>query len=297
MIFQPALVRKILAGRKTMTRRPVGPETSCSYKPGHTYALQPGRGRSRVGQLLIKDVRAERLEEITFTDAQAEGFRTRVDFLDYWRALYLSEVERRRIDILGRLVGLPRPVPAAALHPGITPRQSTAALNALARRGQATRDSGRWSATDSGHSALAGPMLGLDPDQPVWVIAFEVERDTPRLLSPAGRPRGDDLGHTDRRHDALPGAPILAGFGGPTFRTPDEPEAIDTTLLRPEWAEQAKARHAAASTREVRDRARTLGVRVREEALAVGRAGLDASPELDVIEQQLASLEAKRQAA
>lgn len=45
VIFRPELARKIIRGEKTMTRRPIKPgETTCRYRPGRDYAVQPGRG-------------------------------------------------------------------------------------------------------------------------------------------------------------------------------------------------------------------------------------------------------------
>ena len=97
MIFKDELCTKVLAGKKTQTRR-VKKETeyfvggaSGSYDRimvknqhpskmnpikwmvGRTYAVQPGRGKKAVGRFKLLAIREERLREITADDARAEG--------------------------------------------------------------------------------------------------------------------------------------------------------------------------------------------------------------------------------
>lgn len=79
MIFKPELVTLILAGNKTQTRRPVlyglnGKVIPCRYKVGHTYAVQPGRGKRQVARIEILEVRRESWGAISEPDAIAEGF-------------------------------------------------------------------------------------------------------------------------------------------------------------------------------------------------------------------------------
>ena len=112
MIFKPELVEKILAGEKTMTRRPVkrvltadedGNEWTnvaiCRYRVGYTYAVQPGWGQKGVARIKVTSVRRERWQDISPEDAVAEGFgpwnperearRVPVDrFADYVRGLH-----------------------------------------------------------------------------------------------------------------------------------------------------------------------------------------------------------------
>lgn len=89
MIFRPELVRKIAAGKKTQTRRPVkAGEAQCRYRPGRDYAVQPGRGKPARFRIQVLAVKSTTLGAITFEEAKAEGFRTRDEFLDYWRELY-----------------------------------------------------------------------------------------------------------------------------------------------------------------------------------------------------------------
>lgn len=86
MIFSVDMVRLIHEGRKTQTRRPAHGE--CRYKPGRVYAVQPGRGKPATAHITIRDVRLERLGDITLRDAKREGFRTRDLFRDKWIELH-----------------------------------------------------------------------------------------------------------------------------------------------------------------------------------------------------------------
>lgn len=89
MIFRPELARAILRGVKSQTRRPVKPgEDRCRYRPGGSYAVQPGRTRPAIGRMIVTRVERERLVEITHDDARAEGFRGVPEFARYWLHLY-----------------------------------------------------------------------------------------------------------------------------------------------------------------------------------------------------------------
>ena len=95
MIFKPELIEKILAGEKTVTRRPVkydpaGEPLPCRYEPGRDYALQPGRGKKAVGRIRVLDVRREPLAEVDTADARREGFYGGPEFAAYWSKLYGS---------------------------------------------------------------------------------------------------------------------------------------------------------------------------------------------------------------
>lgn len=89
MIFAPEMVRLITTSRKTQTRRPVrGDEPKSRYRPGRSYAVQPGRGKPASLRIVITDVRQEPLGDLTLADAHAEGFRTTDEFRLYWVALH-----------------------------------------------------------------------------------------------------------------------------------------------------------------------------------------------------------------
>lgn len=89
MIFSAAHARMVLEGRKSQTRRRVRPgETVCRWVPGRSYAVQHDRCRPAAGRLVVMSVAQQTLADLTLRDARAEGFRTRRDFLDFWRGLF-----------------------------------------------------------------------------------------------------------------------------------------------------------------------------------------------------------------
>lgn len=69
----------------------------------------------------------------------------------------------------------------------------------------------------------------------VWVIEFKLAAVV-RLLTPAARPAGSELGYTSNPANALP----------------DEPEVIDPAILRPHWRDDAVRRHADADRDQLR---------------------------------------------
>lgn len=109
MIFKPEMVEKILAGEKTVTRRPVKTRfrstalkrharfheyLDCRYEVGKAYAVCPGRGRKGVARIRILSVERGPLkpERCTISalvdEGRREGFRDWFGFCDYWRDLY-----------------------------------------------------------------------------------------------------------------------------------------------------------------------------------------------------------------
>lgn len=104
MIFRQELIDKILAGEKTVTRRPVKTTATgvgtpsmatplnllvpCRYEVGKTYAVQPGRGQKAVGRIRVVAVDKEELRCISWHEARNEGFANVAAFLRYWRRLY-----------------------------------------------------------------------------------------------------------------------------------------------------------------------------------------------------------------
>lgn len=83
MIFGKGLIPAILAGEKTVTRR-----TSTRYRPGSTYAVQPGRGLRGVARIRVTDVRREPLGRLSDEEVAKEGFESQVDFAKYWISMH-----------------------------------------------------------------------------------------------------------------------------------------------------------------------------------------------------------------
>lgn len=94
MIFRPELAQAILDGRKTETRRPARFENGTEwvrppYKPGRTYAVQPGRGKKAIGRIRIVGVRWERFfEGLDEAAAHREGFESVREFISTWLDIY-----------------------------------------------------------------------------------------------------------------------------------------------------------------------------------------------------------------
>lgn len=68
------------------------------YIIGHTYAVQPGRGKPAVARIRITEIRREKLMNISHADAQAEGYdgiyisdalpyADYTNFMDGWNAI------------------------------------------------------------------------------------------------------------------------------------------------------------------------------------------------------------------
>lgn len=89
MIFSGELADKVLAGTKTQTRRPLVTGRPCQYKVGSTYAIQRKRGTFGLGpRIKVLAVTPMAAEEIHPTDAIAEGFASREEFIERWRSFY-----------------------------------------------------------------------------------------------------------------------------------------------------------------------------------------------------------------
>lgn len=87
MIFGPDLIGKVLDGTKDVTRRRLHGRP-IRYKVGHTYAVQPGRGKEAVGRIRVTGVRTERLSHITTNEVRREGFTSFGLFMNYWIQLH-----------------------------------------------------------------------------------------------------------------------------------------------------------------------------------------------------------------
>jgi len=99
MIFGPDMVDLILSGQKTQTRRPrhgsnpTGKrggwiDEPCRYREGHTYAVQPGRGKKGIARIRVLSVRPEALCDMTPEDINAEGFAGPVEFQTRWLLIH-----------------------------------------------------------------------------------------------------------------------------------------------------------------------------------------------------------------
>lgn len=90
MIFGPELVKQVLAGKKTVTRRRVIHRDGrpIRYTAGAVYAVQPGRGKPHVAHIAVRSVNIEPLQAITEEEARREGFANFGEFLNYWLHLH-----------------------------------------------------------------------------------------------------------------------------------------------------------------------------------------------------------------
>ena len=123
MNFKQQLVDKVLAGEKTVTRRPVKyaevvnvfadgsnqitrSQNPCRYEVGKTYAVQPvieegpgkGRGGKEVARIRILSVSRETLLALNTRDARREGFYGAPEFATYWTKLYGSFDPNQLVD-------------------------------------------------------------------------------------------------------------------------------------------------------------------------------------------------------
>jgi hypothetical protein len=318
VIFGPRLVGLVLVGKKTETRRlvqtvprgatktvgprgrrrvvdvvtlPDGVTVPCRYEVGKSYAVQRGRGRPADGRILVTAVERQRLGDLDFDAARAEGFRTTADFWAYWKALHpapaLSTAALTALQLL------------ADVAPHAIPIPRTPAVRSLEHRGLVTLTDAGHELTAAGADAVALPPPGPDLDASVWVIRFKVDQtDRPQLLRTIGNsptyPRGPghypeyvhpdppmdpdaEHGYTTRPVDALDG----------------EPEVLEP--LDPNWKRVSEARHAATRASRLAElgQIEDIGDRLRALKAAAHEQGVNVRDDLRVIERRLADIEKK----
>ena len=107
MIFTPESIEAILAGRKTVTRRPAVDWKRCYNRVGHTYPVQPGRGQKAVGRIhilrtdpesfvgesVVERCRSLPVDLLMWTrEGEDEGFGTWHEFKREWLRLHPKDV-------------------------------------------------------------------------------------------------------------------------------------------------------------------------------------------------------------
>lgn len=227
MIFKPELARRIVAGRKTATRRRVRPdEIACPYRPGRTYAVQPGHGRPAIARIEV--VRVERclLGDLTFADAQSEGFRTTAEFKAHWVRLHD-----------GPWVALREP---AAPDPD-----------------------GCEAAEPLGEEQLAARFDARHAGAPVWVIRFRLAERVRLLARSGANAEGDAArGYTSNPRLALANEP--EAVDDQALARIVEEAARKPRVTRAEAWEESRARIAAELQRlEAADLGRDVGTTLR----------------------------------
>ena len=94
MIFQPDLAELVITGRKTVTRRLCSENERspwfrdrCAHKPGESYAVQPGRGKTAICRVTVIAVERMVLGRLSDAEAQLEGFPDRHAFAEAWEKI------------------------------------------------------------------------------------------------------------------------------------------------------------------------------------------------------------------
>lgn len=70
------------------------------WEVGKTYAVQPGRGKQQIARIRLTRIRSENVTRISTSDAIAEGFQSRQDFLKTWLQIHGSGGFDRRVWVL-----------------------------------------------------------------------------------------------------------------------------------------------------------------------------------------------------
>jgi hypothetical protein len=90
-------------GKATMIRRPISDVCPCVV--GKAVAVQPGAGKVATCKITIKEVRQERLGDLSLKDAKREGFTTTAEFFDYWKTLYGSVDKDQQVWVIAFALG------------------------------------------------------------------------------------------------------------------------------------------------------------------------------------------------
>jgi hypothetical protein len=65
-----------------------------------TYAVQPARGKAAIARIRLLAIHSQKLARITTTDAIAEGFKNRHEFLTVWNTIHGCVDQNCRVWVL-----------------------------------------------------------------------------------------------------------------------------------------------------------------------------------------------------
>lgn len=94
VIFREDLARKIVLGRKTVTRRPVSSNPRspwadpCKLRVDGVYAACPGRGEAQVCKIRVRSVQTGPLGVLSPSEARKEGLESFAEFMAVWIDLH-----------------------------------------------------------------------------------------------------------------------------------------------------------------------------------------------------------------
>lgn len=197
MIFTPEHTRKIREGRKTQTRRPVQTRRvegftvmkRCYYDPGRIYAISHGRGMKATGNhIRVTARRRERLGEITYDDAVAEGWVGPDAFKAEWVRIHDRAWVETTLLIFDVLGANDWPWPDLIADDvledmGLTERALRGRLRWLEHVGAVVHRKGVWSRGEMAElEAVLARFEQRHAQKLVWVITFDWEPDGPRYL-------------------------------------------------------------------------------------------------------------------
>lgn len=107
-MFRPELAAAVMAGTKTVTRRPVrdNPRSPwfserCALNVGQDYAVQPGRAKPAIGRAAVTSIQLEQLGRLTQREAEREGFGSPTEFEEAIAALHGGYDPERFVWVIG----------------------------------------------------------------------------------------------------------------------------------------------------------------------------------------------------